>query len=100
MGLTVKHIYDSTVFYLQAGIASPPILRIQYKPYAGARVLEVPNYVYTRLSIPVKIDEVLKKAPSNRVNIFDNVEEVDMFDRDLDILKLGSLFVNNDVITA
>ena len=79
---------DSTrVVRIQAGIASPPILRIQYKAFAGARVLEVPNYVYTRLSIPVKIDEVLKKAPQNRVNIFDNVEEVDMFDRDLDILK-------------
>ena len=38
--------------------------------------MDTPQYVYTRLSIPVKIDEVLKKAPQNRVNIFDNVDEV------------------------
>ena len=75
------------VIRIQAGISSPPILRLQYKAFSGARMLEVPDIVYTRLSIPVKIDEVLKKAPQNRVNIFDNVEEVDMFDRDLDILK-------------
>ena len=46
------------------------------KAFSGARIMDTPQYVYTRLSIPVKIDEVLKKAPQNRVNIFDNVDEV------------------------
>jgi len=54
------------IIRIQAGIASPPILRLQYKSYSatGSRVVETPSYVFTRLSIPVRIDEVLKKAPS------------------------------------
>lgn len=58
-----------------------------YSTISGSRVVDAPSYVFTRLSIPVRIEETLKKAPSNRVNIFDQHEEIDQFDRDLDVLR-------------
>ena len=74
---------------IQPGIKTPPLLRLQYKAFSSSssRVVDMPNFIYSRLSMPVRILETLKKAPSDRVNVFDAPEEVDQFDRDLDILK-------------